>query len=132
MNPMLDWLSAPALGWLVRAGMAAVFLFSAWEKTWYWQDGLAEVRNKRLPLPRLALGMTIAVQGAGGLAILCAWHLALGALALAGFTLAATFLFHGFWREAGAKQRLQLTTFLEHIALSAGLVWLAATAGVRP
>ncbi|MBV8657397.1 MAG: DoxX family protein [Burkholderiales bacterium] len=132
MNQFLNGLGAPAIAWLVRIGMAAVFLFSAWEKTWYWRDGLAEVRNKGLPLAGGLLAATIMVQLLGGLAILSGWQLQLGALALAGFTLVATLLFHGFWQESGARRRMQATTFLEHIALSAGLLWLAATAGGQP
>jgi putative oxidoreductase len=53
-----------------------------------------------------------------------------GALALAGFTVAATVLFHNFWMVADPVARQQqLTTFLEHIAILGGftvLIFLGA------
>ncbi|WP_374351388.1 DoxX family protein [Chitinimonas sp.] len=123
----ISWQQLPWLGTAVRLGMAAVFLYSAGEKLLFWQEGLTEVSRKRLPFPALALACTIAVQLAGGLMVALGWHASLGALALAGFTLMATLVFHDFWRTQGREQRMQLTTFLEHIGMVAGLVWLAAS-----
>lgn len=114
--------------WLVRAAMAAVFLYSAQDKLRHPQAAMREVRAGGLPLPSSALAMTIAVQLAGGLALLSTWPwvISAGALLLGLFTLAATLLFHRFWRSRGARRRQQLTAFLEHLAITGGLLSLAA------
>ena len=49
----------------------------------------------------------------------------LGALLLAGFTVAATLLGHRFRLRRGAEFRHELTTILEHAAIVGGLLLLA-------
>jgi putative oxidoreductase len=45
-----------------------------------------------------------------------------GALLLAGFTVAATLLGQRFWLRSGAEFRHELTTSLEHVAIVGGLL----------
>lgn len=114
--------------WLLRAAIAAVFLYSAQDKLRHPQAAMREVGAGGLPLPRAALALTIAVQLAGGLALLSMWPwvIGAGALLLGLFTLAATLLFHRFWRARGERRQQQLTAFLEHLAITGGLLSLAA------
>lgn len=112
--------------------MAAVFLFSAIDKTLHPKRALAEVLAgplpKTAPLPHLALGLTLLVQWLGALSLLLGVLVWLGAAILAAFTLAATLLFHPFWRAA-PEQRVEMrTAFLEHLGLVGGLLALAASA----
>lgn len=114
--------------WVLRAGMAAVFLYSAQDKLRHHQTALAEVREGGLPQPGAMLCGTILVQALGGLMLLSLAPLlvALGALMLAGFTLVATVLFHRFWLTRGEVRQHQLTAFLEHLVMVSGLLTLAA------
>jgi putative oxidoreductase len=118
---------------VLRIAMAAVFLHSAQDKLRHRAAAIAEVRAGGLPLPALLLAATIGVQLAGGLALISPWPpaVALGALILAGFTLTATLLFHRFWLARGEVRQHQLTAFLEHLVMIAGLLLLAAQQSVR-
>ncbi|WP_051711040.1 DoxX family protein [Andreprevotia chitinilytica] len=114
--------------WLLRAGMAAVFVYSAQDKLRHRPAALAEIRESGLQLPAAMLSGTILVQALGGLMLLSLTPIlvALGALMLASFTLVATVLFHRFWLTRGEVRQHQLTAFLEHLVMVSGLLTLTA------
>jgi len=119
------------IGLLVgRVMLSIVFLWSGVDKATHWSAGLGEIVSAGLPFPTLLLIATVLVQLVGGLSVALGIFARLGALALAGFTLAATVLFHNFWAVANPVERQQqLTTFLEHIAILGGftvLIFLGA------
>ncbi len=98
---------------IARFCLAAVFLYSGVDKLWHWRSSIEEVRGDGLPWPAAFAGATVFTQLVGGCLVatgLLAW---LGALLLAGFTVAATLLGHRFW------------TSLEHVAIVGGLVLLS-------
>ena len=53
------------------------------------------------------------------------WMGSIGALALAGFTIAATIIAYPFWTMTGIERTRNIETFLEHVALSAAFLLLA-------
>jgi uncharacterized membrane protein YphA (DoxX/SURF4 family) len=74
------------------------------------------LKGDGLPWPAAFAGATVFTQLVGGCLVaagLLAW---LGALLLAGFTIAATLLGHRFWLRRGTEFRHELTTSLEHVA----------------
>jgi putative oxidoreductase len=110
---------------IARLCLAAVFLYSAVDKLWHWRSSIEEVRGDGLPWPAAFAGGTVFTQLIGGCLVatgLLAW---LGALLLAGFTVAATLLGHRFWLRRGAEFRHELTTSLEHVAIVGGLFLLS-------
>jgi putative oxidoreductase len=113
-------------GFLVaRLCLAAVFLYSGVDKLWHWRSSVEEVKADGLPWPAVFAGATVFTQLVGGGLVvtgLLAW---LGALLLAGFTVAATLLGDRFWLRRGAEFRHQLTTSLEHVAIVGGLLLLS-------
>ena len=107
---------------IARVCLAAVFLYSGVDKLWHWHSSIEEVRGDGLPWPATFAGATVFTQLVGGCLVttgLLAW---LGALLLAGFTVAATLLGHRFWLRRGAEFQHELTTSLEHVAIVGGLV----------
>jgi len=123
--------TAANLGLLMaRVMLSIVFLCSGVDKATHWSEGLGEIVSAGLPYPTLLLIATVVVQLAGGLSVALGIFTRLGALALAGFTVVATVLFHNFWAVADPVERQQqLTTFLEHIAILGGftvLIFLGA------
>jgi uncharacterized membrane protein YphA (DoxX/SURF4 family) len=75
----------------------------------------------------LFAALTIFVQLGGSAAVLFGrgrWA-ALGAAALAGFTLLATFIGHAFWNESGMERFHDLNSFLEHFGLIGGFALVA-------
>jgi uncharacterized membrane protein YphA (DoxX/SURF4 family) len=109
---------------IARLCLAAVFLYSGVDKAWHWRSSVDEVMGDGLPWPAVFAGATVFTQLAGGCLVatgLLAW---LGALLLAGFTVAATLLGHRFWLRRGAEFRHEVTTSLEHVAIVGGLLLL--------
>jgi uncharacterized membrane protein YphA (DoxX/SURF4 family) len=110
---------------IARLCLAAVFLYSGVDKLWHWRSGIEEVKSDGLPWPGACAGATVFTQLVGGFLVATGFFAWLGALLLAGFTVAATLLGHRFWLRRGAEFRHELTTGLEHVAIVGGLVLLS-------
>ena len=109
---------------IARVCLAVVFLYSGLDKLWHWRSSIDEVRGDRLPWPAAFAGATVFTQLVGGCLVATGFLAWLGALMLAGFTIAATLLGHRFWLRRGAEFQHELTTSLEHVAIVGGLVLL--------
>lgn len=115
------------LQWLARAGLCLAYVYSGVSKLFDFQSALAEQAQFGMSPPALFAAATIATQ-LGGSALMLLWRgplAALGALALAGFTLLATFIGHPFWRETGVERFADLNSFLEHFGLIGGFLLVA-------
>lgn len=121
------------LYWLARAALCLAFVYSGLAKLLDWSGALAEQAHFGLQPAALFAAATIAVQLGGSALVLFApgRKAACGALALAGFTLAATLVGHAFWRETGMDRFRDLNAFLEHIGLIGGFVLVALYEGTR-
>ncbi|GIK85584.1 MAG: AraC family transcriptional regulator [Betaproteobacteria bacterium] len=80
------------------------------------------IASKGLPLPDVGAAIAIAVEVVAGIALLIGWKTRWAALALAVFTLAATFLFHNFWAMPADQQMVQKLMFDKNIAVVGGLL----------
>jgi uncharacterized membrane protein YphA (DoxX/SURF4 family) len=109
---------------IARLCLAAVFLYSGVDKLWHWRSSIEEVRNDGLPWPAAFAGATVFTQLVGGCLVATGFFAWLGALLLAGFTVAATLVGHRFWLRRGSEFAHELTTSLEHVAIVGGLVLL--------
>jgi uncharacterized membrane protein YphA (DoxX/SURF4 family) len=109
---------------IARLCLAAVFLYSGVDKLWHWRSSIEEVRSDGLPWPASFAAATVFTQLVGGCLVATGFFAWLGALLLAGFTVAATLLGHRFWLRRGTEFRHELTTSLEHVAIVGGLVLL--------
>ncbi len=79
----------------------------------------------RLPAPRAAVVLTIAVQLVGSTMIITGWQASIAAMVLAGFTMAATVIVYPFWTMEGVERSRNIETFLEHVGLAAAFLILA-------
>ena len=109
---------------IARLCLAIVFLYSGVDKLWHWRSSIEEVRNDGLPWPAAFAGATVFTQLVGGCLVATGFFAWLGALLLAGFTVAATLVGHRFWLRRGSEFAHELTTSLEHVAIVGGLVLL--------
>ena len=109
---------------IARLCLAAVFLYSGVDKLWHWRSSIEEVGSDGLPWPAAFAGATVFTQLVGGFLVATGFFAWLGALLLAGFTVAATLLGHRFWLRHGSEFRHELTTSLEHVAIVGGLLLL--------
>jgi len=110
---------------IARLCLAAVFLYSGVDKLTHWRASIEEVKGDGLPWPAAFAGATVFTQLVGGFLVATGFFAWLGALLLAGFTIAATLLGHRFWLRRGTEFRHELTTSLEHVAIVGGLLLLS-------
>ena len=81
----------------------------------------AMIRTAGLPLPPLALALTIALEVGGGLLLVVGFRTRLAAIALALFSLAAAVAFH-----ANLADPNQMIHFFKNVMMAGGLLQIAA------
>ena len=84
------------------------------------------IASKGLPMPDIVAALTIIVEVGAGLALILGWCTKWAALALAIFTLIASFIFHNYWTLPEAGQIAQKLFFMKNIAIVGGLLTIAA------
>jgi len=114
-----------------RLCLALVFFAAGISKLPDWASMMALMHSRELPVPELLLGGAAALQIVAGALPLLGWHTRLAALALAGFTVVATVLFHGFWDSPPNRFDFDFTVFMSNFAMVGGLLFIAGTGGGR-
>jgi putative oxidoreductase len=114
-----------------RLCLALVFFAAGISKIPEWESMVAMVQSRGLPEPELLLAAAAALQIVAGAFLLLGWHTRLAALALAGFTIVATVLFHPFWDSAPNRFELDFAIFMSNLAVLGGLLFIAGTGGGR-
>ena len=109
-----------------RVLLALLFLPAGIGKIGGFAGTVGYIGSVGLPLPQLAAVLAIVVEVGGGLALLAGYGTRLAALALALFTLVASFLFHNFWAVPPEQVMMQQLMFFKNIAVVGGLLVLAA------
>ncbi len=79
-----------------------------------------------LPLPQVGVAIALVIELFGGLALLIGYRTRIAALALAVFTLVASFYFHAYWALPAEQQMMQQLMFFKNIAITGGLLAFAA------
>lgn len=109
-----------------RVLMAALFLPAGVSKIVGFAGTVGYIASKGVPLPEAAAIIAIIVEVGGGLALILGFKTRWAALALALFTLIATFMFHNYWTLPADQQMVQQLMFMKNIAVIGGLLTLAA------
>ena len=120
-------LSTPAL-WAARVLLAIAFVYSGVSKLLNFDAAIGEANHFGLSPAPLFAAAVLATQLIGAALMLVGRGLwaALGALALAGFTVIATVIGHPFWTMSGMEQFHNRNAFLEHVGLVGGFLLVAA------
>lgn len=79
-----------------------------------------------LPMPTLAAIIALIVEIVGGVALIAGFGTRIAALALALFTLVASFFFHAYWTVPADQQLVTQLLFFKNIAVVGGLLTFAA------
>ncbi|ACM33243.1 DoxX family protein [[Acidovorax] ebreus] len=79
-----------------------------------------------MPMPTVAVAVGLLIELLGGLALLFGFGTRIAALALAVFTLAASFFFHAYWALPAGQQMMQQLLFFKNVAVTGGLLAFAA------
>ncbi|MFC3651148.1 DoxX family protein [Dyella humi] len=122
IHNLLEWKGTDILA---RIALTLPYWWSGIDKLIHPVAALAEFQATGLPPSWAMYGLLLLVQLGGSLAIIANRYAWLGAGALAVFTAIATYLAHAFWKLEGAQRFAEMNSFLEHIALMAGMVFAA-------
>jgi putative oxidoreductase len=79
-----------------------------------------------LPAPQVGVAIALVIELFGGLALLIGYRTRIAALALAVFTLVASFFFHAYWAVPAEQVMMQQLMFFKNIAITGGLLAFAA------
>lgn len=121
----MNALSTPAalIGRLLLGGF---FLYAGLGKFGGLEGTAGYIASQGLPMPGVLAFLTAALETLGGLALIVGFQARIAALALAGFTLLASVIFHAFWAVPAEQAFVQQLLFNKNIALTGGLLMLAA------
>ena len=121
----MRWPPGPALRWLTLLLLCAAYLQGGFDKATDFGSAIAEMNHFGLsPAAPLAVAVIVLELGASAL-ILTGFYRWLGALALAGFTLFATFVALRFWEMAPPERFMAANGFFEHLGLVGGFLLVA-------
>lgn len=109
-----------------RLLLAALFLPAGIGKISGFAGTVGYISSAGLPLPTVAAAVAILVEVGGGLALIAGFGTRLAALALALFTLVASFFFHAYWGVPSEQAFVQQLLFFKNIGVVGGLLVLAA------
>ena len=122
---MLDSLKNP-LSLIGRILLAMLFLPAGISKIAGFAGTIGYIGSAGLPVPQVAAAVAVLIEVGGGLALLAGFGTRIAALALALFTLVATFAFHNYWAVPADQAMMQQLMFFKNIAVVGGLLVLAA------
>jgi putative oxidoreductase len=109
-----------------RLLLALLFLPAGIGKITGFAGTVGYISSVGLPMPQVAAIIALTVEIVGGVALLAGFGTRLAALALALFTLVASFFFHAYWAVPADQQFMQQLLFFKNIAVVGGLLTLAA------
>jgi putative oxidoreductase len=109
-----------------RLLLAVLFLPAGISKITGFAGTVGYIGSVGLPLPALAAMLAVAVEIVGGVALIAGFGTRIAALALALFTLVASFFFHAYWAVPVDQQMVTELLFFKNIAVVGGLLMLTA------
>jgi putative oxidoreductase len=109
-----------------RLLLAALFLPAGLSKLTGFGGTVGYIASVGLPLPTLAAAVALILEIVAGLSLIAGAATRMAALALAFFTLVASFVFHAYWGVPAEQQMVQQLLFFKNIAVVGGLLTLAA------
>lgn len=122
----MRWTTAPALRWVALLLLCAAYLQGGLNKAMDFNAAIAEMNHFGVsPAGPMALAVIVLELGASVLILAGFWRW-LGAVALAGFTLFATFVALRFWEMPMGQERfMAANSFFEHLGLVGGFLLVA-------
>lgn len=118
-------LTAPIVRWIALLGLCAAYLQGGFNKASDFPSAIAEMNHFGLsPAGPFAIA-TIVMELVASALILTGFYRWIGALALAGFTLLATFVALRFWEMQPPARFMAANSFFEHLGLVGGFLLVA-------
>ncbi|MET3462783.1 MULTISPECIES: DoxX family protein [Variovorax] len=122
----MRWTTSTVLRWVALLLLCAAYLQGGLQKAFDFPAAVAEMNHFGLsPAGPMAIAVIVLELGAAAM-ILTGRLRWLGALALAGFTLMATFVALRFWQmPVGQERFMAANSFFEHLGLVGGFLLVA-------
>ncbi|HEX4843416.1 MAG TPA: DoxX family protein [Limnobacter sp.] len=127
---MFDSVANP-LALIGRVLLAAMFVLAGIDKIGGFEGTAGYIASVGLPMAEALTALTIVVEIGAGLALIAGFQTRLAALALAGFTLAASVLFHNYWAMPAEQAYVQQLMFMKNLSVAGGLLLVVALGGGR-
>lgn len=105
--------------------LCAAYIQGGVQKLFDYPGAIAEMQHFGLPLPAAMAAAVIALELGAAVMIIQGWKRWLGAVALAGFTVMATFMANRFWELGGHERFMSENGFFEHIGLAGAFLLVA-------
>jgi putative oxidoreductase len=109
-----------------RVLVALIFLMSAYGKIVGYAGTAQYMAAAGMPMVQVLLPLAIVAELVGALMVIAGYQARLGALALIGFTVVATLVFHRFWSLTGMDAYMQQIQFMKNLGLIGGLLLIVA------
>ncbi len=122
---MLDSLKNP-LSLIGRLLIAVLFLPAGWGKLTAFAGSVGYTASGGIPMPEVATAIALIVEIGGSLALIFGFGTRWAALALAFFTLVASFFFHKYWAVPAEQVMITQLMFFKNMAVVGGLLTLTA------
>ena len=114
-----------------RIGLALLFLWSGYTKFAYMAPNVAYMRAYGMPAAELLIWPAAAFEIVAGAMLVLGWKTRWAALALAGYTAIAAFVFHRYWSVPADQMLDQQTHFMKNVAIMGGLLFVFAHGSAR-
>ena len=111
---------------VARILLAQIFVISGIAKLTHFDNTAAHMASVGLPLAKVLLVLTIAVEVGGGMALLLGWCARWAAGALFVFTFLAAMVFHQFWNANPATVTAQMVNFMKNLSIMGGMLYVMA------
>jgi putative oxidoreductase len=82
------------------------------------------IASKGLPMPMVLAAATGVLELVAGVMLIVGWQARWAALALAGFTLLASVIFHNYWAMPAEQQMVQQLMFMKNLSVIGGLLFV--------
>jgi putative oxidoreductase len=109
---------------VARVLLALMFILAGLSKFTGLEGTAGYIGSKGLPMPMALAVLTATLEVVGGLALAVGYQARIAALALAVFTVLASFLFHNFWAAPADQAYLQQLMFMKNLAVAGGLLFV--------
>ena len=109
---------------VARVLLAQVFVVSGIAKLNTFAVTAAFMGNLGLPLPKLVLVLTIALELGGGVLLILGWKARCLALAFFIFTFLTAVIVHPFWSGDPSGFVMQLNNFMKNLAIMGGMLYV--------
>jgi putative oxidoreductase len=111
---------------IARILLALMFVLAGFGKLTGLEGTAGYIASKGLPAPMLLAVATGVLELVAGVLLIIGWQARWAALALAGFTVVASVLFHNYWAMPAEQQRMQQLMFMKNLAVTGGLLFVFA------